>query len=288
MIVIRLVGGLGNQLHIFAAGYAVAATKKTELIIDISLIEKGNGVKRKFELSHFIYSFRSIIPIHIVDFDGVTNENLISNYKKWRGLTLHSWIDTKENPSIQMKKIEIDSLLLGHFIDFKWAKVATKFQFPLSLTSIDTNLIDKPEHLNAFNIHVRLGDYKKNRDLFPELPENYFISAIEKFHSLNQPIRLFSDDAFYLRLKYRKLCSLVDDISFRSPKSSLELMKEISSGLTLITSNSTFSTWAAWFSQAKIITTPIPHLIADDWRDGFPASWVRYDLRSDVWIVRQF
>ncbi|MDZ4701326.1 MAG: hypothetical protein SH809_16560 [Rhodothermales bacterium] len=57
MIVIRLMGGLGNQLFQYAAGRALALRNRVPLKLDLSLLEDRNGgehaVYRDFELGAF-------------------------------------------------------------------------------------------------------------------------------------------------------------------------------------------------------------------------------------------
>src|SRR4051812_27473846 len=56
MIIVKLIGGLGNQMFQYAAGKYLAWLHKTELLIDTSYLEKdptGAYTKRKLELDVF-------------------------------------------------------------------------------------------------------------------------------------------------------------------------------------------------------------------------------------------
>ena len=57
MIVVKLIGGLGNQMFQYAAGRYLAFLHKTDLFLDTSFLEKnseGAYTQRKYELSKFL------------------------------------------------------------------------------------------------------------------------------------------------------------------------------------------------------------------------------------------
>ena len=56
MIVVKLIGGLGNQMFQYAAGLSLANKKNTDLLLDTSFLNedsKGAYTKRHFELDKF-------------------------------------------------------------------------------------------------------------------------------------------------------------------------------------------------------------------------------------------
>ena len=56
MIIVKLIGGLGNQMFQYAAGRNLAFIHQTDLLVDTSFLEKNpNGAytKRELELSVF-------------------------------------------------------------------------------------------------------------------------------------------------------------------------------------------------------------------------------------------
>ena len=55
MIIIRLEGGIGNQLFQYATGKALALRLNTEIILDISSLNRINSniTKREYELFNF-------------------------------------------------------------------------------------------------------------------------------------------------------------------------------------------------------------------------------------------
>jgi hypothetical protein len=99
-------------------------------------------------------------------------------------------------------------------------------------------------------------------------------------HDAGQRIHLFTDSVDQLRARYPQLISLpnlviIDPLDELSPVETMALM---SKHKKLIISNSTFSSWAAWFSHSQAVVTPIPHH-KNSWEDNLPKSWQRIDVQ---------
>ena len=69
MIVVKLMGGMGNQLFQYAAGRALAIKHGVDLCIDTSFLEtdpNNQYTKRNYELDYFV-SKKQICPKEIID-----------------------------------------------------------------------------------------------------------------------------------------------------------------------------------------------------------------------------
>lgn len=87
-----------------------------------------------------------------------------------------------------------------------------------------------------------------------------------------------------LSLQYPLVFLRSDRVFTPRKNDTLASFKMLSQGKMIVTSNSTFSTWAAWFSNSKYIFTPIPHMINVPWEDSLPENWIRFDMKSRNWI----
>ena len=75
MIVVRLSGGLGNQLFQYAIGRRLAILNSTDLIIEDSFyVNPPNGVTpRPYELDHYPIKARKVTPTERVELKTYTN-----------------------------------------------------------------------------------------------------------------------------------------------------------------------------------------------------------------------
>lgn len=112
-------------------------------------------------------------------------------------------------------------------------------------------------------VHIRRGDYissKKARQLFPTLPANYFETAVARLieEENTNDIWIFSDDIDYCRRELRFPDHL--RLSVFAPGSfglsDLDQLKVMSLCRRFVISNSTFSWWAAWGSNASRVVFP--------------------------------
>ena len=63
MIVVKLLGGIGNQMFEYAFGRYLALKNKTELKLDLNSLGKSDGgTIRQFELSVFNIHAASMLP----------------------------------------------------------------------------------------------------------------------------------------------------------------------------------------------------------------------------------
>jgi hypothetical protein len=289
-------GGLGNQLHGFAAGWAIAGSNDCDLIINAIRVPFGSNVQRRYELSSFPLDFGSK-KISIVNDKPRTFHNVrepilrklrFSSRKELKALSVDYW-DSKESVKSQLDSIEVGNKVCGAFLDFEWVEVAKSFGFPTRIqlfteSGLLRELIKEIDD-SDIAIHVRLGDYLLHNDVFSSIPEEYYLEALKRCDYKNaKTITLFSDSPKLVASHYPKLFQFLNRIE-SSKWSSIETMKIMSSYKRIISANSTFSTWAGWFAQQRgaEIFTPVPHL-RNDWIDKMPNNWYRYSLKDNLFI----
>ena len=128
-------------------------------------------------------------------------------------------------------------------------------------------------------MHIRLGDYMKNQETIGALSRTYYLRALDlvRHHYPRSPLWVFSDDpgqaASYLSGNPR---GPIRFIAQPTHSTAAEAMTLMSFGSSLITSNSTFSWWAAKIGNSKFTVTPSQWFISGESPVG---------IHSDSWFT---
>jgi hypothetical protein len=283
-------GGLGNQLFALAAAYVIAGKTSSQVILDGSMTQFGSNLSREFELSN----------VQLLDSDSVVFENSIFSQtlraREWVRRRLRLPIHPLEFPRIDYlcKNPKLSEFLLlvdqfssfsGQFQDVGMVDAAVAFGFPTvirpSIPSKNYNDFKSNLDFDFHAIHIRGGDYKKQRDTYPRIPLEYYTRAIEQ--SAGLPVVLFTDDLKFAKSEYPQIVSnAAKVIGSRESLSAIETMSLMSFGQIVTTANSTFSFWAGWFStfHSSQVNTVVPYHL-DDWVDTLPKDWYRFNLFSE-------
>lgn len=107
--------------------------------------------------------------------------------------------------------------------------------------------------LSTVGVHVRRGDYLKFPDIHYNLTLNYYSKALSLFN--NHIFLIFSDDIEWC--KKCKLFSSLKNVVFMEDNTDQEDLILMSMCKNIIISNSSFSWWAAYISNAENIIHPI-------------------------------
>ena len=185
---------------------------------------------------------------------------------------------TSKEESFGYKKLELESKhssLVGYFQSFKYFELINS-----SYTSYLRELfVTNTQDLTEVKCHIRLGDFvsvPKFASMYEIPTEEYYQKAFDVFGK-NQPRIIITDDVPQLNLRYPKLqetaTKIVCSTDYHEDFSLLASSKQI------ITSNSTFSWWAAWISEGKVITPK--NWFRAKYRDRFKTD----DLIPPDWIV---
>lgn len=285
MIIVKIIGGLGNQLFQYYYGQSLKKAKQQKVVYDISGFESYK--LRNFTLGRiykdiethspfFTRFFKS--PSKISVFCGKLLKKVCFKNIKQKGLLL------PEKKLSTIRKNYLEGYYISHvFLD---SLPSSSFQ-PLRqmpLTQVGLELKDvingKPE--SCF-LHIRRGDYKNadNKRLYEVYDSSYYEKAIQLINQKysNTTFFLFSDDLKGAREEMPFLDKFnilnVSDKNL-SDIEELSLMATCRNG---IISNSTFSWWGAYLikNQQKTIVAPsrwinhVPH----DINSILPPEWMR-------------
>lgn len=272
MIIVRLEGGLGNQMFQYAFGKAVTARHNTILKLDTGfLLDRSlkNTVFRDYDLS--IYN----LNIEIADRNDITR--VLSSIPEYNIIERMQHKFLKEQIPYYRKsefyeqeyysydpnvfKSQIDVYFFGYWQNQNYFKGIEKklridFSFKNSLSEKENLLLHEIKSSNSVAINVRRTDYisdKETNEFMGVINENYYTDAIKLVRQkiTNPKFYIFSDDISWCRKEFSSLENhFIVDHTYAGNKfgSYLQLM---SSCKNFVIPNSTFAWWAVWLSPLK-------------------------------------
>lgn len=292
MIVIRLRGGLGNQMFQYALGVALAKRLDTELKIDLTSLlkrkkETDDTVVRNFQLHIFNINASYLIKPQTINTLRKLRLNVIVQLLK--GVKLFGVKTIKEqrfnfNKAIIENPID-NALYNGYWQSEYYFKdvaetVRAQFKFKHKLCSKASKLLDTIQQTNSVCVHIRRGDYATAKG-FNLSDLSYFETAANVIaKNVHNPyFFIFSDEPKWC-LKHVKLKhpSTVIDYNTKAIrfKQDLELMSKCNH---FIMSASSFSWWAVWLrnNNEGIVIAPKDWFINNDKdvTDLIHPKWIR-------------
>jgi hypothetical protein len=270
MFVVKLSGGLGNQMFQFVFGQHLAKRYNVEVKYEASYFEKPKAVKNVTHWGYELEKFELDIPI--VENDFFNKLQVLNRTNKIKYLIYKTIFDIKNSYLIITESsFEFFSYLpmffknryfIGYWQneDFfyglensipKWFVLKDKIQ--LKKQNIDTLI--KIQNSNSVSLAVRRGDHVK---LNASSDLSYYLRAIDIIsHKVDDPFFfIFSDD-----ISWCKKNLLIEQKHFfvnssnNLPFEDMELMSLCKHN---IISNSTFNWWGAYLNTHidKIIVSP--------------------------------
>lgn len=287
-ITIRPVGGLGNQLFIYAMGRAVAERLSCPLFVDLGYYSQSNPhdtprvpeldwiirpdqiltVTQQSRLSHLLTRVRT--KFHLHDSQRVFQEH---------GFAYDS----------RIQEISIGTRLLGYFQSWKYFQsISDELRADILKQAPKSDWFQTEQRLLQelepwIALHVRRGDYlaTNNAQHHGLTGRDYYETAIKSIESKLGPCNLvlFSDEpsaAAELISTIHPITRVTKAPNDSHPMESIVLMSQANA---IITANSSFSWWAAWLAnlEPKLTFTPDPWFASagNDERDLCPPQWVR-------------
>lgn len=293
MVIVRLNGGLGNQMFQYAAARRIAYVNGSQLKLDLSWFdEKGEWTPRRYELGAFS------LPVAMADPDEITPLKSRRQNPVFRRLPslLKSFVFHTNQTHIIEKQYAFDPQVLevsgNIYLDGYWQSskyfqdiepiIRADFAFPDTMDDYNSRVASSIRSCEAVAIHVRRGDYvslpsASSYHGICQLP--YYKKGIDYIqHQVKNPtFFVFSDDITWVR----------ENLSIDAPINFVDChdqpahcdMKLMSLCRYHIIANSSFSWWGAWLSENadKIIIAPQQWFnhSDNDTRDLIPAEWIR-------------
>ena len=292
MIIVKLIGGLGNQLFQYAFARSLAITHDVSFKLDISSFDTYK--LREYSLMHFniIENFASESELRLVK----------KNYcEYWKNKLIDLLSPYHKKTLIKERKFTYDSELINN-IDFSkkiiyfegywqtekyFSLIKNTITKELELkTSIDDENKKHAESINRFNsvsIHIRRGDYVHNKNTqkyHGACGLDYYSKAVEIISSkVTEPyFFIFSDEPEWVEnnLKLKFPTTYIKNNDSSKSHEDLKLMALCKHN---IIANSTFSWWGAWLNKNndKIIISPAKWFQTEsiDYSDVIPNGWIK-------------
>jgi hypothetical protein len=289
MIIVRLLGGLGNQLFQYAAGRSLAVRKKTQLYLDVSAYgqERSDIIRRSYDLGLFN-----------IDAPFATSEQV-------RRFTRPPFIRQKMNRLLPYHKRGYYKELFFHYDpDFFTAAASTllegywqsekyfsgitdilldEFRVTAPLSAGTGDLISRIKSSNSVSVHIRRGDYVNNPvtlEVHGLCGADYYTKALSAMAGMTGDIELFvfSDDMEWTRqnITAEFPVTYVDHNDSSHAYEDLYLMSLCKHN---IIANSSFSWWGAWLNANPDKTVVAPSRWFNrsdaDTSDLLPAEWIK-------------
>lgn len=271
MIIVRMFGGLGNQMFQHAAGIAFAHHHKCELLWDLSTFERV-GSQRSFELEqvfglatknadesalHFVLGWRGHHTVRVA----IENERL-----RWARPKTYI-----QEPHFQYWAsfflLPENVYLDGYWQSEKYFEkisdvIRDAFTFSLPMSDRNQALAEKIDTCNSVSVHVRRGDYITN----PTASQFHSCCTLEYYKMATQVMLdrvgnahffIFSDDPEWVKanLVLPAPCTYIQHNQGTASYRDMQLMSLCHNH---IIANSSFSWWGAWLSvvPGKLVIAP--------------------------------
>ena len=266
MIIIKVNGGLGNQLQQYAL-YDKMRSLGKEVKLDLTWFQKdmGKTSRRILELDYFPkVKYESATKQELEAILG-NRSYLVKVMEKLRLKSSPLYIEHQmydpEIFALENKILEGYWACEGYYAD-RISNLQEQLEFVSKLDRKNLDMKEKMQNCNSVSIHIRRGDYltEENQKMFGGIcTEDYYEAAIKtvKKKVENPCFFVFSDDPNHIKEKYATKEFIVVDIN-RGSKSYLDLYL-MSQCKHNICANSTFSFWGARLNQnqGKMMIRPL-------------------------------
>jgi hypothetical protein len=290
VIVVRLMGGLGNQMFQYAAGRQLAHVRRTPLKLDLA--EVNRDLHRSYRLGHLSVTATTASAHELARFQASGNRwvrTLRSVSDRLLPATSHVVVKERtfrHDPGLLERSGHV--YLWGYWQSEKYFQrvadvVRTEFAVNENLDAVNARLLDAIRRGNSVSLHVRHGDYASNPEFLKVhglCPPEYYTAALDRIGSSvqNPEFFVFSDEPDWARqhLEIAGPAHFIDNNGSDGDYLDLHLMSQCKHH---IIANSSFSWWGAWLARNphKSVIAPSRWFSgADlDTSDLIPADWIR-------------
>lgn len=295
MILVNLMGGLGNQMFQYACGqaladatgqevryatdslatFAQARALELQMVFGINLPLAGPG-----DMSHLVggwcrkpWARRMLArtaarPLRGRRFIAEQRFMLIPDLtdRAASGAYLHGYWQSEQNFSAHAAAIRL------------------AFQFHGDPGQQNMYVMDRLTAEPSIGIHIRRGDYVTNSKATAAhglLPATYYISAVEELRATCPEARVFvfSDDPTWVETNILQALGNAESITHNFGANSYRDMQLMTQCDALVIANSSFSWWAGWLNDrpGKSVIAPL-QWFNDLGLDGsaiVPSNWLR-------------
>ncbi len=291
-IVVKVDGGIGNQMFQYALGRALVDTPAAELYLDLSSFDqrRGDNAARSFGLDFFDLHYQRATPELLAAFAEARRS-------RWGRLARHFVPSLATHRFFMERGFAFDPTVFDvrdhTYVEGYWQSekyfihlaniIRQDFRFPPVTDAVNLPISTRIKRTNAVSVHVRRGDYAHHpaTNAFHGLCDaGYYARAMKHMHTRfpDAMFYVFSDDPEWARTdldpSYRT--ELVEANDRDHGSLDLCLMSQCRHH---IIANSSFSWWGAWLNPDpnKVVVAPKAWFRDSgiDTTDLIPARWER-------------
>lgn len=294
LIIVNLIGGLGNQMFQYACGYALGRDSGLTLKVVTDMFD-GYNLHNGPELSRVFTTSAAVADCRDM-------QNLLGPWRappkvrRWLGHNVlkplrgrHFIVEQQLRYNKELKNLARCGLYLqGYWQSERYFEkhadaLRREFAFRNMPTGRNTDLAHQIRQDVSVSLHIRRGDYAnspKTLAIHGLCGPDYYIRAIEFMHRNVPRFRLFafSDDPQWVTRMLKPAHPEMVVVDHNPGNQSHNDMRLMSMCNHHIIANSSFSWWGAWLNPDtdKIVIAPRKWFATGpDNADLIPESWVR-------------
>jgi len=301
MIIIRLWGGLGNQMFQYAYGYSVAKRYGADLILDTTfytdkfLKENSRFTKQILKITEYPLDYSNTINVseQIAIFKLLQRKtvNRIIRIPKHFSFSCgngYRYIkETRFEYSDHLIAVSGDKLYLdGYWQSSKYFE-QYKDEIGKQFNIVQNSIIEEANQIgitqeNSVAIHIRMGDYTSSKHKSMNglylLPMQYYKNAMNeiKYNIPNSHFFVFTNNVEKARAAFEGIPGITF-VNEERKLSDFQEMHLMSMCKHQIIANSTYSWWAAWLNKNKQKIIYSPDIVFAN-RDIVPDNWIKISI----------
>lgn len=260
MIIMKMKGGLGNQMFEYALARRLSLEYNQHLVLDTFSYIRDR--KRNLELDNYNVKYDSKNGLKTFFYNilyKIYKENLNNKFK----VSLEKKLFVFQDEIFQYKY----SYLNGYWQNPKYFEsirdiLLEDFRYKGELTEVEEQIIQTIQSQNSVAVHFRRDDYlnQENTSFFEVQSLDYYSQAINHMKKKipQACFYVFSDDIDWCKNNLKEIDNVVfiDGTTSSSHHIDFLIMKSCKH---FIIANSTFSWWAAWLSESENKQVIIPN-----------------------------
>jgi hypothetical protein len=288
VLVLKVTGGLGNQLFKIISGAKTATDQNRFLILDLTFYSYNFGdnsktTKRDFEANYFPELSKFQVVKNKYSFFERNWQRFLRRQSPFLRRSFGLYV---EGDGLSSKRRKL--FLEGNFESIEClpdsAVVRSLLRFPDSTSKWFEQESKWMSQHNPISIHVRRGDYLRHPEIYDVVDKNYYIDSISKIPDFSErPIYLFSDDIqdaidWLHPLKPFRISNPPPGVK------SGEVLRLLSLSQDLVIAPSTFSWWAAYLGT---INGTCKNVFIPKKFTFLPGDDVENNLLLDNWTLQE-
>lgn len=262
LIVVRVIGGLGNQLFQYATGRALALRRGVPFGLDTRIYDRP-GV-RALGLGEFNIQ---TLPVDLTRLPIRSRSNLLKFLSSLRPGVVHTYREPRDRFDFNPKLLDQPdwTYLKGYFMSEKYfvdyeEEIRRDLSFRNPPEGENADALKRIRSVQSVSVHIRRGDVLDSDNAYVSLDLDYHRRAADYVAGklgTEPTFFVFSDDAEWVAENFR-LPYPMEVVTHNGDARNTEDLRLMSNCRHHINANSTFSWWGAWLDAARdnIVVAP--------------------------------